>query len=397
MGNRAFSLLPIAYSQLPKNSMIYIDISAAVHSRAGLGRYSERLALALSQQHPGRITLFHNLGTDGKLPPTLAHLPRQFVPYGYKPWRMAIWLGQLGRLSFQRLTPQVELFHSTEHLLFPLRHQPTVLTVHDLIFKLFPEYHKSLNYWYLNLAMPLFCQRASHIIAVSEATKQDLITHYRLDPAKITVVHEAAADHFRPPTPSAIAQVRQKYQLPEQFLIHLSTIEPRKNLMRLVEVLQQLRPEFPHLHLLLAGAKGWLYDDFFAKIKEEGLSEVVRPLGWVSDEELPAVIAAASLAVQPSLYEGFGLPLLEHMAVGQVVTASKCSSFPEVGGEAVAYFDPYNPAEMASVIRRLLNNPAEVEHRRQLGLAQASRFSWQRAAAETWAVYEQFLKGSREW
>jgi glycosyltransferase involved in cell wall biosynthesis len=372
--------------------MIYIDVSAAVHSRAGLGRYSEQVAVNVDQERPGRIKLFHNLGRDGRLPESLAHLPQQQVKAGYKPWRMTVLLAHLGRLSFGRLVPGAELFHSTEHLLMPLRGAPTVLTIHDLIYKLYPGYHKRLNYWFLNLAMPLFCQRATAIIAVSEASRQDIITHYQVDPAKIHVVYEAAAEHFRPPSPEQIAAVRERYQLPDRFLLHLSTIEPRKNLDRLVDALKLLRHDFPDLCLVLAGSKGWLYDDFFARITAENLEDVVRPLGWVPDEDLPAVIGAAVLAVQPSLYEGFGLPILEHMACGQVVAASNSSSHPEVGGEAAAYFSPEDTAEMTSTIRRLLHNPAEYLRRRELGLVQAAKFSWTRAARETIAVYEQVLR-----
>ncbi|WP_374689093.1 glycosyltransferase family 4 protein, partial [Promineifilum sp.] len=294
-------------------------------------------------------------------------------------------------MPFNRLVPGAELFHSTEHLLLPLRSVPTVLTVHDLIYKLFPEYHKSLNYWYLNRAMPLYCARASAIVAVSEATKRDLVKFYGVDPAKVTVVYEAAAPHFKPPTPARIADVRDRYNLPRRYLIHLSTIEPRKNLPRLLDAFHILRLSFPDLHLLLAGGRGWLYDDFFARIEAEGLGEVVRPLGWVPDDDLPAVIGAAALAVQPSLYEGFGLPILEHMACGQVVAASDSSSHPEVGGAAAAYFDPADAAEMAAVIARLLTDRAEHERRQELGLAQAAHFSWARAARETEAIYDRLL------
>lgn len=371
--------------------MIYVDVSAAVHSRAGLGRYSQRLAQALASACPGRIGLFHNQGRDGRLPPELEGLPRRNVRLGYKPWRLAVLLGQVGRLPFNRLVPGVELFHSTEHLLLPLRGVPTVLTVHDLIFKLFPSYHKPLNYWYLNLAMPLFCRRADAIIAVSEASRRDIIEQYGVEPAKIHVVYEAAADYFRPPAPEEIEMAREKYGLPDQFLIHLSTVEPRKNLDRLLDALLLLRRDFPRLRLVLVGAKGWLVDDFFARLERDALLDVVLSLGWVPDEDLPAVIAAADLAVQPSLYEGFGLPILEHMACGQVVAASNSSSHPEVGGEAAAYFDPLDVEQMAAVIGRLLADEDEYEKRRELGLQQAQRFSWERAAQETLAVYESLL------
>jgi glycosyltransferase involved in cell wall biosynthesis len=185
--------------------------------------------------------------------------------------------------------------------------------------------------------------------------------------------------------------VRQAYDLPDNFLLHLSTIEPRKNLNRLLDAFLPLRRLFPDLCLILAGSKGWLTDSFFAKIEADGLTDAVRPLGWVPDQDLPAVIAAARLAVQPSLYEGFGLPILEHMACGQVVAASNASSHPEVGGEAAAYFDPENVAEMTAVIHRLLTDQDEYQQRRQLGLAQAAQFSWQRTAQETLAVYEGLL------
>lgn len=372
--------------------MIYIDVSAAVHSKAGLGRYSERLASALIARRPDRYALFYNQGREGRFPKSLpTTVPRRAVRWGYKPWRMAVLLGQMARVGFDRLVPGVELFHSTEHLLLPLRRAPAVLTVHDLIYMLFPEYHKSLNYWYLNRAMPLYCARASAIIAVSEATKRDLVKFYGVDPAKVTVVYEAAAAHFQPPPPARIARVRQSYRLPERFLIHLSTIEPRKNLLRLLDAFQIVRQSVPDMHLLLAGGRGWLDEDFFARIAAEGLSDVVRPLGWVPDEDLPAVIGAAALAVQPSLYEGFGLPILEHMACGQVVAASDSSSHPEVGGAAAAYFDPTSVEEMAAVILRLLTDSDEYARRRALGLAQAARFSWERAAAETEAVYESLI------
>jgi len=371
--------------------MDYIDVSAAAHTRAGLGRYSEKLARALLDAEPGRFGLFYNQGRGARLPDSLDGAPARRVNLGYKPWRMAVLLGQWSHLSFGRFVPGARLFHSTEHLLMPLPHLPTVLTVHDLIYKLYPDYHKRLNYWYLNLAMPLFCRRATAIIAVSEATKRDIIDYYQVDPARIHVVYEAAAGHFRPPDPGDVNRVRQQYDLPERFLLHISTIEPRKNLDRLVDALLVLREQSPDLALILAGAKGWLYDDFFARIEVEGLQQVVRPLGWVPDGDLPAIIGAAALGVQPSLYEGFGLPILEQMACGQAVAASNSSSHPEVGGEAAAYFDPTDIGQMAAVIGRLLANPDEVAHRRDLGLAQARRFSWSRAAQETIAVYDSLI------
>ncbi|MCR4407506.1 MAG: glycosyltransferase family 4 protein [Anaerolineae bacterium] len=371
---------------------IYLDISAAVHGRAGLGRYAASLARALSDVAADRLALFYN--RSGEMHPLvgLENLPARSVHAGYKPWRMAVWLGQLARLGFNSLVPDAELFHATEHLLLPLRGVPTVLTVHDLIFHLFPEHHKPLNYWYLNLALPLYCRRATAIIAVSEATKRDLVRCWGLDPARITVVHEAADPRFRPASPEAIATIRQRYGLPPRFLVTVGVIEPRKNLSRLLDALDILRRE-EDVHLVIVGGKGWLTADFFRKLEAFPHRRAVILTGYVPDEDLPAVYSAATLCVQPSLYEGFGLPVLEAMACGTPVVCSRTASFPEVGQDAARYFDPTDAAEMAATIRAVWRDEELRADMRRQGLAQAALFSWARTARATMTVYERVLSG----
>lgn len=371
--------------------MIYVDISAAVHNRAGLGRYSRNLIEALVAENPSRYGVFFNSGKDGKLSPGLETVPKKSVRWGYKPWRLAVLLAQLARIRFNRFIPNAALFHATEHLLMPLEGIPSVLTVHDLIFKKYPKYHKKLNYQYLQLAMPIFCRRASAIIAVSNATRMDIVSSYNINPDKIHVVYEAAAGHFKPQGKEDVDRVRSKYQLPDSYLIHIGTLEPRKNLERLLICLKKLKLENSALNLVLAGGKGWLYQDFLEKIESTGLGNSVFLLDYVPDVDLPAIICGAELAVQPSLYEGFGLPVLEHMACGQVVASSHASSLPEVGGEAAAYFDPEDINQMSAVISRLLDNENEWNHRRDLGLMQAKKFSWKQTAHETNTIYESLL------
>ena len=373
---------------------IYIDIAAAVHGRAGLGRYAESLARALVAKDPERFALFFNRSGDVRPRPGLAGLegvPARSVRAGYKPWRMAVWLGQLARLSFDRLLPGAELYHATEHLLMPLRRVPTVLTVHDLIFQMFPQHHKRLNYWYLNAALPLYCRRASAVIAVSEATKADLVRLYELDPAKITVIHEAAEPHFAPASPARIAAARSRYQLPDHYLLHVGTIEPRKNLDRLLEALHRLRAGGEDVRLVVVGSKGWLYHSFFQQLEELALGDAVALAGYVPDADLPAVYSGARLAVLPSLYEGFGLPVLEAMACGTPVVCSHTASLPEVGGDAARYFDPTDVAAMAGAIQTVWTDQALQDTMRQAGLARAAGFSWARAADETLAVYDQVI------
>ncbi|MBC7222825.1 MAG: glycosyltransferase family 4 protein [Anaerolineae bacterium] len=373
---------------------IYVDVSAAVHSKAGLGRYAASLARALVEARPGAFALFYNGRPPAQALRALPPVPARSVPAGYKPWRMAVWWGQVLRVSFNRLVPGATLFHATEHLLPPLRDVPTVLTVHDLIFYLFPQYHKPLNYWYLRWTMPLYVRRADAVIAVSEATRQDLVRHYRVPPEKVRVIHEAAAPHFRPAAPEAVAQVRRRYGLPPRFALTVGTIEPRKNLPRLFRALAPLRGA-ERIPLVVAGGKGWLYEETFRTVARLGLEDQVSFLGYVPEEDLPALYTAADLFVLPSLYEGFGLPVLEAMSCGAPVACSQAASLQEVAGDAARYFDPHDPEAMAEAIWALWADADLRAHLREQGLRRAAAFSWERAAHETLALYDALLAGGR--
>jgi len=367
---------------------IYLDVSAAVHRRAGLGRYAESLTRALVAAHPGRYALFYNREHGAKPPVGLSHFPCRSVGLGYKPWRMLVWLGQLARVGFNRLLPDAELFHATEHLLLPLRSTPTVLTVHDLIFRHLPDFHKHLNRWYLNLALPLYCRRTDHIIAVTEYTRRDLIATYGVPPQKVTTIHEAADRRFCPQPSEVIAAVQARYGLPRRYLLFVGTVEPRKNLTRLLQAFEKIHAEGLADGLALVGKRGWLYDDFFAALERSPARSAVILPGYVPDGDLPAFYAGARALVIPSMQEGFGLPVLEGMACGTPVIAANSSCLPEIGGEAAIYFDPTDVEEMAAAVRRVLRDPALREEMRAQGLTQAARFSWERAAAETEAVYD---------
>jgi glycosyltransferase involved in cell wall biosynthesis len=300
-----------------------IDISAAVNVPAGLGRYARSLVEAiLPYQQP---QIFYNV-IPGRTQPVeiFNHLPTRTIKMGYKPWRMAVWAGQIMHLPFNHLVPNTSIFHATEHLLMPLRGVKTVMTVHDLIFRLFPEHHKRLNYWFLNSAMPMFVKRADHIIAISEATKLDLIAHYRTSPEKITVIYEAVSPQFQPQSTESVEAVRRRYHLPETYALVVGTIEPRKNYSRLLQAIHQLRKDYPDLYLVVVGSKGWLYEDFFQHIEALNATDWVIFPGYVPDEALPAVYAGATVMVMASVYEGFGLPLLEAMSC--CVPAGRCSA-----------------------------------------------------------------------
>jgi len=368
--------------------MIYLDVSAAVNGKAGLGRYARALADHLSPRLDERLAFFYNrAAAQGAADLPAGHRVRQ-VRLGYKPWRMAVWLGQMAGIGFDRLLPDAELYHATEHLLMPLRQARTVLTVHDLIYHLLPQHHKRLNYWFLNATMPLFCRRADALIAISENSKRDLVRLYGVAPAKVHVIYEAAAPHFRAQTPARIAAARARYHLPTDYMLVVGTIEPRKNLERLLDALLILRRGGLDAHLVIVGSKGWLTEGFFAKLESLPERDAVHLTGYVADEDLPAVYAGARLTVLASVYEGFGLPILEGMACGSPVVCSQTSSLPELGGTAARYFDPRNVEEMAQTLQQVWQDEEQQATMRQAGFVRAAQFSWAQTAASTQAVYE---------
>lgn len=365
----------------------YFDISAAVHRRAGLGRYAESLARALLPLMGDELAFFFNREAGIEPLTGMEGAPARTVDLGYKPWRMLVWLGQLGRIGYNRLLPGATLFHATEHLLLPLRDVPTVLTVHDLIFRRYPAHHKRLNRWYLNATMPLFCRRAGHIIAVSEQTKRDVVAAYGIPAGKVTVIYEAADPRFQPQSAEAITAARSRFGLPDRYVLFVGTIEPRKNLGRVLAAFEQLHAERLTDALVIVGKRGWLYDDFFARLEASPAKQAVIFPGFVPDANLPAVYAGAQALAFPSEFEGFGLPVLEAMACGAPVVCSSTSSLPEVAGEAAVLVDPLDQEALTDGLRRILANPALADDLRARGLAQAAHFSWERAAEETLAVY----------
>lgn len=367
---------------------ICLDTSAAVRHRAGLGRYTQELMAALLDiDSENEYVAFYNRPSEARVDPPLDRLPHLTTDLDNKPWRMSALLAHFTGISQERLFPGVDLFHATDHLLPRLTRLKSVFTLHDLVFRFYPHTHKPLNRWFLTLMMPRFLKAADAVIAVSESTKRDAVRTYGIDEAKITVIYEGVSDHFRRASPEAIEAVRQKYSLPDQFILSLGTIEPRKNLTSLLEAYHALGNEVSPLGLVIVGKKGWLYSGFFDRMHELGLEhEVVFP-GFVPDEDLPALYSAADLFVFPSLYEGFGLPVLEALACGTPVVASNASSLPEVAGEAALLVDPSSVEALVRAVRDVLSNRELREDLRARGPKQAARFNWQRTARETLAVY----------
>ncbi len=368
---------------------VTIDLSAAVHRHAGLGRYAQELTTALVAEGLADYqTIYYAKGGERPDPP-LDALPARPIRLGAKPWRLSVMLAYAARVPMDRWLPETDVLHATEHLLPYVRSAATVLTVHDLIFKFFPEYHLWQNRWYLGTMLPRFACRADAIIAVSEHTKRDVMKLLKVPEQKITVVPEGVNPAFRPLTDAAdLARVRARYALPERYLLYLGTIEPRKNLVTLLNAYHALLSRQPEIDLVLAGKNGWLYQPVYGRVRELGLEQRVHFTGWVDEGDAPALISGAAAFVYPSLYEGFGLPPLEALACGVPVIASNASSLPEVVADAGLLVAPNDPASLAEAMERVLADPELAADLRTRGPRQAALFTWQRAARRTFDIYK---------
>lgn len=381
---------------------LVMDVGPAVHQRAGLSRYTERLATHLLTDHRAQIatTLFYNAHSGHHLPDTLAQAPAQRIAIGQYGWRLSMLLSQLlHHPYYERRLPPSQLYHATEHLL-PYLQRPTVLTVHDLIFARYPEYHTRRNRWFLKLAMPLFVKAAQAIIAVSQQTKEDLIELYQTPSAKIHVIYEGIDSAFAPVAPALVTAAQQRYSSDDKgnhrpYLLMVGTLEPRKNHAAAMRSLARLKAAgFPH-RLLIVGGHGWLFAPIQQLVRQLDLQHDVTFAGYVPFTDLPALYAGAAALLQPSLYEGFGFPVLEAMACGAPVICSNTSSLTEVAGNAALLVAPQDDVGLADAIRRVLIEPGLAETMRRQGQMQARRFRWTDCAQETVAVYEQVVEQAK--
>lgn len=368
---------------------VCVDYSPVANIREGLGRYAERLGRHLLEREDVEVSFYAATPTPERLPAYTAGRMRAGWRWGMRRWRLAVLLAQLAGLHCDRRFAGADVVHCTEHLLLPLKRIPSVLTIHDVVYLTHPEWHLPLNRYFLTLAMPIFARRARAIIAVSEYTRREVVDLLHVDPAKVHVVYEAADPRFRPVRdPAALAAVRGRYGLAEPFILFVGAIEPRKNLAMLLRAFAALcqEPDFRH-QLVIAGGKGWLYDEVFATAERLNLGDRLRFPGYVADEDLPALYSAADLFAHPAHFEGFGLTPLEAMACGTPVVVSNATSLPEVVGEAGLLVPPHDERAWAVALRRVAQDRALHDRLAADGLRQAARFSWGEAARRTVEVY----------
>jgi glycosyltransferase involved in cell wall biosynthesis len=352
----------------------------------GTTQYSTRLAEALSQVPDINLRLLSlyrpeviaRLAQERQCPAAESvpsRLPRQL--------HYLLWLtGWAGRSA--AMTDDADVVHVPWLAAPPHGRAPLVVTAHDLVLLRFPEYLNRKTRWMARMGLRQAIRESKAFIAVSYSTANDLIRLAGIRKERVYVVPEAADGYFRPVPAS---QVRERYKVEGPFLLYVGTLEPRKNLTGLVRAFAAL--DIPGLKLVIVGKKGWMYRELFETVKALALRSRVVFTGFVPASDLPALFSAAEVFVYPSLYEGFGLPVLEAMQCGAPVITTNVSSLPEVAGEAALLVAPDDVRGLTGAIRRVLAEPGLREELRGKGFEQSRRFSWSKTADLTAEVYRQ--------
>lgn len=368
-----------------------------------VGLNAQLLSLSASYRGAGIAHYIHQL---------LVHLPRvsdhEFVAFvgdrGFRaegmdtvctrlpthnPLMRILWEQAL--LPWELARRRVRLLHATAFASPILARLPTAVTVYDVSFALFPESFRPFNRWYLTTMTRRSAKRADAVIAISRSTAEDLHRLWGIPESRIHLAYPGVDGDFRPLPASEVAAFQAAKGLPPQYILFVGTLEPRKNVVRLVEAFAALKKQgLPH-KLVLAGGKGWLYEPIFATIERLGLCEDVILPGFVSRQELPLWYNGAALFAYPSLYEGFGLGPLEAMACGTPVVVSNRASLPEVVGDAGLQVDAEDANGLAEAMASVLTSPPLAVQMRARGQQRAAGFTWEQTARDTARAYETVL------
>lgn len=355
-------------------SALGIDASRALtDAPTGTEYYSRALIEALLRlDSPFSFRLYTRTNPPGNFFPPTNNYEIRAIPFP------RVWTHL--RLSYEMLTRAPDALFVPAHVLPPIHPRNSIVTVHDLGYKLFPDAHPLAQRAYLDFSTRWNVKRARAIIADSFATRDDIAKFYGAPREKIRVVYPSYnAQIFKTSAAEEIARVREKYALSSPYILSVGTIQPRKNYARLIEASAALPREYL---VVIVGKKGWLYESILARVRELNLDARVKFLDYAPIQDLPALYAGARLAVLPSLYEGFGFPALEAQACGTPLACSNASSLPEVAGEGALYFEPREVVEMARTMERALSDESLRATLVERGCANVKRFSWERAARE---------------
>jgi glycosyltransferase involved in cell wall biosynthesis len=359
-------------------------------ARTGVGYYTEHLLHHLVKESADdEIVVVSNRPID-----TVAPLPPQVrVVTSSSRVPRIVWMQMVAPRLLRRL--RVDVAHFTNGMLPLAVPVPTVVTIHDMSLTMFPKYHPPRRVLLNRPLVDVAARRADAIITVSESAKRDIVRLYGSQEERIHVVHEAAAPSFQPVVdPVVLDRVRQRYDLAERFILYVGTIEPRKNLPKLIEGFASRRKsgQLPH-QLVCAGPYGWLSRDIEDLIDRLQIEDAIRFTGYIPFDDLAALYSLAEMFVFPSLYEGFGLPVVEAMACGTPVVTGHVAALAEIGGGAVEQVARLDADTLGEAMVRLAGDRQRREQLSVLGRERAQLFSWERAARETLKVYRDTVAG----
>ncbi len=382
---------------------IAIDYNAAVRQGGGIGRFVReitRIAAAAAPQH--RFSLWYAArGLDPASGPMreFAALCRRLKNVTPRPLplseRLLTILWQRARLPLpvEAVVGPVDVVHGTDFVLPPTRAR-TLLSIHDFAYIIHPETARPELRRYLSRAVPRNVRRADHIHVNSIATQRDMERLLGVPHAKSTIIYSGSGNDFYRRDAAEIAAMRQRLDLPPRYLLNVGTVQPRKNVERLIAAYASVRELAADTPLVIAGKRGWLAEPIYAAVERFGLHEQVRFLDFVSDDDLPRLYSGALALAYPSLYEGFGVPICEAQACGTLTITSAVSSMPEIAGDAALLVDPHSVASIAHALRRALTEPELQAWAKAAGPRQAAHFVWANTGLGILDLYEQVGRGA---
>ncbi len=372
-----------------RRQIIGIDCRTVLAHKTGDRTYTLNLLHGLAQLHLDPAACEFHLLLDAPDEEQIIPHADYFKPVVLRASNSRLWT--LIALPLYARRARLDLVH-VHYIAPPLLPCPFVTTIHDVVWRAMPETFPPLHRAIMNCLMPGTARRAARIITESEAARQDITNYLRVAPEKISITSNAVEPRYLEPVSAAqITAVRGKYGIGETpYVLSVGVLQPRKNVPRLIEAFEHLRqrhPDWPH-RLVIVGKRGWGLENAEGAT---GKAELIYT-GYVPDEDLPALYAGAEVFAYPSLYEGFGLPILEAMACGCPVLTSNLSSMPEVAGDAAQLVDPFSVAAIRDGLEQLLSDQELRERLRQRGRERATQFTAERQAAATLEVYRSVIK-----
>jgi glycosyltransferase involved in cell wall biosynthesis len=371
--------------------IIGLEASSLHGWKSGVGYYTENLLSSVMRMSPEHeYILFSNRDMRASWQP----LGREVVySQGFFPVR-SVWMQTVLPGTLRKAGP--ELCHFTNYLAPLTLRCPYVVTIHDMTLFITPRLHNFKKIVLDRTLIPHVARRADAIITVSNSARDDIVRHLRVPRKKIKVISNAISPAFRPVTGEArLEAIRQKYGIRGPYILYVGTIEPRKNIARLIQAFAQLKAiRLPH-KLLIVGQPGWHCAPIYGEVERLGLQSEVIFTGYVPFEDLPALYSAAESMAFPSVYEGFGLPVAEAMACGTPVVTSNSSALAEVAGDNALLVNPLSVSEISHALTRLHQDPDLRRELSRRGISRAAEFTWDRLARSTLDLYEEVVSANQ--